>query len=195
MNRTAPRARRTALAVVASMALVVSLGSCSGGSGSDEDEPSRAGSSEGGSPGIRTTATIGKVTGKLDRRQRTPLRKKVTATFDSWVDAAYLSGDGADPFAGFIKDAARLAKKDQAQMSNAALGNRVDSVTARKRELSIEVLADRGRPAGVTGRFVLVLELDGQVTRTDRIVGRLFLRRGHGGWKVFGYEVKRGTVA
>jgi hypothetical protein len=80
-------------------------------------------------------------------------------------------------------------------MSNAALGDRVDSVTAKKRELSIDVLADRGRPAGVTGRFVLVLKLDGQVTRTDRIAGRLFLRRGHGGWKVFGYEVKRGTVA
>ncbi len=194
MNRTPHRARRTALATVASMVLVVGLGACSGDSGSDEDEPRSAGS-ESAPPGIRTTATIGKVTGKLDRRQRAPLRKKVTATFDSWVDAAYLSSGGADPFAGFVKDAATLAKKDRAQMSNAALGDRFDSVSAKKRELSIEVLAARGRPAGVTGRFVLVLKLDGQVTRTDRIAGRLFLRRGHGGWKVFGYEVKRGTVA
>jgi hypothetical protein len=193
MNRTAQRARRTASAAVASMVLVVGLGACSGGSGSDKDEQRPAGT-EDSSPGIRTTATIGKVTGRLKRDLRAPLRKKVTATFDSWVDAAYLSS-GGDAYAGFIKDAARLAKKDRAQMSNAALGDRVDSVTAKTRKLSIDVLADRGRPAGVTGRFVLVLKLDGQTTRTDRIAGRLFLRRGHGGWKVFGYEVKRGTVA
>ena len=193
MYRTAQRARLTALATAAAIVLVAGLGACTG-SGSDSDDADPAPGAESSAPGIRTTATIGKVTGKLRRDQRAPLRKKVTATFDSWVDAAYLSS-GGDAFAGFIKDAAKLANKDRAQMSNAALGDRVDSVTAKTRKLSIEVLADRGRPAGVTGRFVLVLELDGQTTRIDRIAGRLFLRRGHDGWKVFGYEVKRGTVA
>ena len=193
MYRTAQRARLTALATAVAIVLVAGLGACTG-SGSDSDDADPAPGAESSAPGIRTTATIGKVTGKLRRDQRAPLRKKVTATFDSWVDAAYLSS-GGDAFAGFIKDAAKLAKKDRAQMSNAALGDRFDSVTAKTRKLSIEVLADRGRPAGVTGRFVLVLKLDGQTTRTDRIAGRLFLRRGHGGWKVFGYEVKRGTVA
>ena len=194
MYRTAQRARRTGMATAVAIVLVAGLGACTG-SGSDSDDAVPAPGAESSSaPGIRTTATIGKVTGKLRRDQRAPLRKKVTATFDSWVDAAYLSS-GDDAFAGFIKDAAKLAKKDRAQMSNAALGDRFESVTAKTRKLSIEVLADRGRAAGVTGRFVLVLKLDGQATRTDRIAGRLFMRRGHGGWKVFGYEVKRGTVA
>lgn len=193
MYRTAQRARRTALAAAAAIVLVAGLGACTGsGPDSDDDDPAPGASS---TPGIRTTATIGKVTGKLNRDLRAPLRKKVTATFDSWVDAAYLSSDGADAFAGFIKDARALAKKDGAQMSNAAVWDRVDSVTAITRKLSIEVLADKGRPAAVTGRFVLVLELDGQTTRTDRIAGRLFLRRGNDGWKIFGYEVKRGAVA
>jgi hypothetical protein len=194
MFRTAVRARRAALTTAASLVLVVGLSACSG-DGSDSDDGDGPPGADAPPPGIRTTATIGKVTGKLARGQRAPLRKKVTATFDSWVDAAYLSGGGGDAFAGFVKDAAKLAKKDGAQMSNGALRDRVDSVTATTRKLSIEVLADKGRPAAVTGRFVLVLDLDGQTTRTDRIAGRLFLRRGHDGWKIFGYEVKRGTVA
>jgi hypothetical protein len=194
MYRTAPRARRTGFATAVAIALVAGLGACTG-SGSDSDDADPAPGAESSAPGIRTTATIGKVTGKLRRDQRAPLRKKVMATFDSWVDAAYLSGGDGDAFPGFIKDARALAKKDGAQMSNAALWDRVDSVTATRRELSIEVLADKGRPAAVTGRFVLVLELDGQTTRKDRIAGRLFLRRGHDGWKIFGYDVKRGTVA
>jgi hypothetical protein len=57
------------------------------------------------------------------------------------------------------------------------------------------VLADQGRPVGVTGRFVLVLEMDGAAQRTDRIAGRLLMRYVEGGWHVFGYDVKRGRVA
>ncbi len=163
------------------------------GSGPDDADPP-PGEQNSTTTGISTTATLGKVTGKLDRDRRASLRRQVTETFDTWVDGAYLSGDGADAFASFSKDAARLARGDQALMSNAGMNDGVASVTATSRNLAIEVLADRGRPVGVTGRFVLVLELDGQARRTDRIVGRLLMRRGGGGWLVFGYDVKRGQV-
>ena len=79
-------------------------------------------------------------------------------------------------------------------MSNLGLDG-IDAVTATSRKLTIDVLADDGRPVGITGRFVLVLEMDDEASRTDRIAGRLLMRRGDGGWKVFGYDVKRGTVA
>ena len=190
MIRTVVRARRAALAAVGSMVLVVGLGACSSGSGPDDEDSDAPPGADGEPAGIRTTATMGKVTGKLDRDHRAPLRQKVTTAFDSWVDSAYLSAGGADAFGAFTKDAAALAKRDRG-MSNA------DGVeaTATGRKLTIDVLADRGRPVGITGRFVLVFELGDEASRTDRIVGRLLMRRGDGGWKIFGYDVKRGKVA
>lgn len=195
MIRTVARARRAALAAVGSMVLVAGLGACSGGSDSDEEDHGGSPGTGGEARGVRTTATMGKVVGELDRDHRAPLRRKVTAAFDSWVDAAYLSAGGADAFAAFSTDAAVLAERDRALMSNAALGDRADAVTAASRKLTIDALADGGRPVGVTGRFVLVLELNGETGRTDRIAGRLLMRRGDGGWKIFGYDVKRGRVA
>ena len=88
-----------------------------------------------------------------------------------------------------------LAKRDKGLMSNAEVADRVDSVTAKARRLRIDVLADRGKAAGVTAQVVLVLDLDGEVRRTDRIAGRLFLSTSGNGWQVFGYDVKRGRVA
>ena len=98
MIRTAVRARRAASAAGASLVLVAGLGACSMGSGPDDDDE---GSPGGASPttGISTTATLGKVTGKLDRDHRAPLRQQVTRAFDSWVDGAFLSGKDGDGFA------------------------------------------------------------------------------------------------
>ena len=75
------------------------------------------------------------------------------------------------------------------------VGDRVDSVTAKARRLRIDVLADRGKAAGVTARVVLLIALEGEVRRNDRIAGRLFLGYSGKGWQVFGYDVKRGRVA
>jgi hypothetical protein len=198
MSHPGGRTVRAALATVASLVLVAALGACSDdGSdpegGAPSDEPSEA------APRIPTRATIGKVTGRLDRDRRQVLRKRVTRAVDAWIDPAYVVGDYprsnfSDAFAVFSKDAARLAKRDGKVMSNAAVGDRVESVTAKTRRLSIDVLANKGRAAAVTGRFVLVLKLDGDLRRKERIAGSLFLGHSKKGWQVFGYDVKRGTI-
>jgi hypothetical protein len=198
MFRTAGPAVRATLATLVSLVLVAALGACSD-DGPDPDESEAPEATGEVAPGITTTATIGKVSGRLPRADRAPLRQRVTEVVDAWIDAAYVGGDYprsdfGDAFRVFTQDARRLAEGDRRLMSNAGLGDRVDSVTATARKLQIDVLAAKGRAVGVTGRFVLVLDLDGEVRRTDRIAGRLFLSY-HRGWRVFGYDVKRGRVA
>jgi hypothetical protein len=195
MIRTTRRAVRAAGVAVVAVVLVATLGACSG---DDADPaPEASGSpSEQAVPGVRTTATVERVTGRWDRDRRAPLRRQVTEAFDAWVDAAYLADGSADAFAVFSEGAAALARRDRALMSNADLRGRFDSVTATDRKLRIDVLSAEGRAVGVTGRFVVVLALTGDgAERTDRIAGRLLLRRAEHGWRVFGYEVKRGRVA
>jgi len=194
MIRTTRQAFRAAVLAVVATVLAATLGACSGDDSDPEPEGSGASAAEEADPGVPTTASIERVTGKLRRERRAPLRRQVTKAFDAWVDAAYL-GDGKQQFAVFSKDAARLARRDRL-MSNAALRDRFGTVTATDRKLRIDVLAVKGRAVGVTGRFVLVLELEGDdASRTDRIVGRLLMRRAGHGWQVFGYQVKRGKVA
>jgi len=198
MFHTAGRAGRAALATTVSLALVAALGACSDG-GSDSDDGDAPEDSSEAAPAITTKSTIGKISGRLPREDRAQLRKKVTQAVDAWIDAAYVAGDYprsdfSDAFKVFTKDAAALAESDRRLMSNAAVGGRLESVTAASRKLRIDVLAAKGKAVGVTGRFILVLDLDGEVRRTDRIVGRLFLSYQRG-WQVFGYEVKRGRVA
>lgn len=197
MFHTVGRTVRAALATATSLVLVGALGACSDGGSDPEKGDPPAGSSE-ATPGIPTRTTIGFVKGRLADKQRAPLRKRVTKAVDAWIDAAYVAGDYprtdfSDAFRVFSKDAARLAKKDRGLMSNGRIGDRVDSVTATARRLRIDVLADKGKAVGVTGRFILVLDLDGEIRRTDRIAGRLFLGYTKG-WQIFGYDVKRGQV-
>lgn len=193
MFRTTRSAARAATIAVLSMVLTAGLAACSdnGRSATRDGAPGETATET--EPAIPTEVAFGTVTGKLGRNHRAPLRRQVSATFDGWVDAAYVgSGDGA--FAAFTKGAARLARRDRL-MSNARLGDKVESVTATTRKLTIDVLAANGRPVGVTGRFVLVLELEGEAQRTERVVGRLLMRHAGSGWQVFGYDVKRGRVA
>jgi hypothetical protein len=198
MFHTRGRKVRATLATATSVVLMGALGACSG----DDDSEPGGGDTPGSTaaPSTPTQAAIGAVKGKLAPDRRKQLLRRVTKTVDQWIDAAYVGGDYprsdfSDAFAIFTKDAARLAERDRGLMSNAKVGDRVDSVTATTRKLRIDVLAHKGTAAGVTGRFVLVLELDGEARRTDRIVGSLFLTFTNKKWRVFGYEVKRGRAA
>jgi hypothetical protein len=198
MSHTGGPTVRAALATAASLVLVAALGACSD-DGSDPEGSGPSDETSEAAPSIPTRATIGKVSGRLERDRRKGLRKRVTRAVDAWIDPAYVEGDYprtdfSDAFAAFSKDAAKLAKHDRRLMSNAEVGDRVESVTAKTRRLSIDVLANAGRAAAVTGRFVLVLKMDGEVRRTDRIEGSLFLGHSRKGWQVFGYDVKRGTI-
>jgi hypothetical protein len=201
MFLTPARAVRAALATAASLVLVAGLGACSSDEGSDPDStPESSPSTTEVAPGIPTRATIGFVKGRLKPDRRKQLRIRVTKAVDEWIDAAYVAGDYprsdfSDAFKPFSKGAAALARRDKRLMSNADVGDRVDTVTAKARRLRIDVVADNGKAVGVTAGVVLLLELEGEVQRTDRIAGRLFLGRSGGHWEVFGYDVKRGRVA
>jgi hypothetical protein len=183
------------------LAASLALGGCSG----DDDPESPAGSTAPTAPSthgveqVATTATIHEVTGRLDPKRRPMLKKKVAQVVDRWLDAAYVDGayprgSFADAFPGFTRGAAADARHDRALMSNAAIGKRIDGVRAHNRRLRIDVLAVKRRAVGVTARFVLDFETTGQVARSERVKGLLYMTwHQERGWQVFGYDVTRGV--
>lgn len=182
-------------AVLVPLALVLS-----GCSGDDEPAEEAAPSQEAtAEDALATTVRVGEVTGRMgkDRARRTA--DAVADVVDGWLDRAYVAGDYprddfADAFRGFTGDAARLAERQGGLMSNAALGERVEGVTATRRVVEVDLLAPRGRPAGATAHVNLVLELVGEVERTEQVRGRLLLTPRGDGWRVFGFDVERGEV-
>lgn len=198
MLRSPGRAVRSLLAAVLALLLAAALLGCS------EDAPRGAGDDRSeddvvAAESVPTRTSIGKVVGRLDERKRRHLQRRVTRTFDSWVAAAYLGDDYprtdfSDAFGVFTRDARKLAQRDRALLTNAGVGDRLDSVRATARRLRLDVLAPKGTAVGVTARFVLVLDLEGEVQRTDRVVGRLVLGYTRDGWKAFAYDVKRGRA-
>ena len=137
---------------------------------------------------------------RRSRRQvRARVKRKIAAVVDDWFDAAYFGGDWprtdfGSAYPHFSAGAAKDAKGDAALMSNARLGDRLDGVEATKRRLRVDMLAVKKRAVGVTARFVLGMRLTGEVNRSERVAGSLFLTWRDGGWQVFGYDVQRGKA-
>ncbi|HEY1118654.1 MAG TPA: hypothetical protein VGE43_13160, partial [Acidimicrobiales bacterium] len=150
-------------------------------------------------PAVPTKVSFGQVTGRLDRATRQQLATKVQAVVEGWTEAAYLGGDYprrafAESWPGFTRGAADQARRDRDLMSNQDIGDRIDGVEVRRNALVIDVLAVKGRPVGVTARVRLGFRTTGDLERTVRVTGRLFLTRTGGQWKVFGYDVTKGAV-
>jgi hypothetical protein len=185
-------------------AVALTLLSMLGATACTADGHSPADPASSGSPGARavrevaTKATIGTVTGRLTHAKRGAVRKQIAAAVDRWLDAAYIAGDYpragfADAFPGFTRGAESDARKDIGLMSNAAIGKKIDGVEARHRRLRIDVLAVRKHAVGVTARFLLDFDTTGKLKESERVQGRLYMTRRHGGgWQVFGYDVSRG---
>ncbi len=192
-----------ARAAVAGVCLVLLTGACSGDSSESSAEPDGdPGSSEatdGPSP-VETTATLGKVTGKLPKGKRSKTRKQVGRAVDAWFEAAYVGGDYprndfATSWPGFTTGAKADAKADKALMSNQDIGARISAVEATVRKVTVDVLAAKGRPAGATARVVLKFGTEGEVKRRVEVQGRLFLTPTPDGWRIFGYDVTKGRGA
>ena len=197
----ASRAVRTAL-VAACLALSVSA--CSGDSSEPAAEPGDDGTGASGAtdapPPLETTATLGKVTGKLPQGKRSKVRRQVARAVDAWLDAAYVGGDYprndfAASWPGFTTGAKVDAKADKALMSNQDIGAQIDAVEATTRKVTVDVLAVRGHAAGATARVVLRFRTDGEVRRKVEVRGRLFLTPTADGWRIFGYDVTKGRGA
>lgn len=192
--------RRTPLgALVLALTLAVGLSSCSG---DDDDGSGGTGPETGGSDtasGIETRVEVGAVAGKLPKGPARDVAADVARVVDGWLDAAYVDGDYprsdfGDAFPGFTKDAAALASKQAGLMSNKTVGDQVDSVTATRRIVRVDLLAPKGKAAAATAHVNLVIEFTGDQERTDQVRGRVLLTRTKGDWKVFGFDIERGEV-
>ena len=193
--------RRTAATAALTLALGLGAGACSGED--DPGEPAAESPTQSSSAApertVPTKVSFGEVTGRMDRASRQQLAAKVQAVVDGWTEAAYLGGDYprrgfADAWPGFTKGATEQARRDRALMSNQDIGDRIDGVRVRRNVLVIDVLAVKGHPVGVTARVRLGFRTTGDLERTVRVTGRLFLTRTDGRWRVFGYDVTKGAV-
>ena len=190
--------------VVLILALALTLAACSGDSSEPSADPDDAGPSASEAteapPPLETTASLGKVTGKLSKDKRSKVRQQVARAVDAWLDAAYVGGDYprndfAAAWPGFTTGAKVDAKADKALMSNQDIGAQIDAVEATTREVSVDVLAVKGHAAGATARVVLRFQTDGDVQRKVEVRGRLFLTPTPDGWRIFGYDVTKGRGA
>lgn len=198
-------AARTTIAVLLVLLLGGLLGGLAGCSGetAPEDGPAAGtgtgGAAEDGPPPLATTVRVGKVVGRTLPRARTSAARSVARVVDGWVDAAYVGGswpreDFPGAFRGFTRGARTLALDDARLMSNAGIGHRVDGVRARQRRVVVDLLADRRRrPVAATARVRLTFRTTGGIQETFRVRGRLLLTRTRAGWRVFGYDITKGS--
>lgn len=193
--------RHTLLLSLAILLALTGLVGCS--NASEEPAPEPAASTETVSltaAPATTRSKVAKVYGRLPKARRAAVRRQVAAAVDAWWESAYLLGDyprASFPaaFPRFTAGAEAKARRDKRLMTNLDIGARIDSVTAKRRELVLDVLATRGTARSVTARFVLRFRTTGAKERLVTVRGRLFLTRRHGTWKVFGYDVAKGSRA
>jgi hypothetical protein len=178
---------------------------CSGGS--DSSSPAApATATPSGSPQVATKVTIGTVAGTVRRpfrktfaQHRSHLSKQVGAAVDSWLDGGFVGVDYPRDgfpaaFSSFSASAKHDARRQQRLMTNWKLRHHIDGVTVKHRSVTLDVLAPRGRPAGVTARVRLVFTTSGHVKKRVSVTGRLFLDQGpKGNWRIFGYDVAKGV--
>lgn len=184
------------------LALVLGLGATACTSAEDdaqgpEDSAPAQATQDATSFAIQTRATIGKQVGRLDAGDPKALVETMTGVVQQWFDAAFIGGDYprsdfSEAFPGFTPGARDAARKDLDLMTNASIGERVDSVTPTESRIWLDVLAVRKKAVAVTARFRLKFETTGTYERRVRVHGRLMLTRQDGGWRIFGYDVSKG---
>ena len=145
-----------------------------------------------------TTTKIHRVHGRLPDARRKAVRRQVGRVVDRWWDAAFLGGtyprsSFPSAFPGFTDVAEQRARADKALLTHQTRGPHVDSVTARHKSVSLDILATGKRARTVTAAFVLRFESSGERAGTTTVRGRLFLIRKPGAWRIFGYDVAKGS--
>ena len=149
---------------------------------------------------VSTRTRIHRVYGRLPDARRKDVRRDVARLIDRWWEASYLGGtyprtDFPDAFPGFTRGAERLARADKALLTNMTGGSRIESVTPRKRAITLDIMAVGTQARSVTARFLLRFATTGAKQATTTVRGRLFLTRQRGPWRVFGYDVAKGSRA
>jgi hypothetical protein len=147
---------------------------------------------------VPTRTTIHRVFGRLPDARRKAVRTQVGPVVDRWWEAAYLGGayprsSFPSAFPGFTDAAEKRARGDKALLTNQTGGPRIDSVTARRRTVVVDILATRGQARTVTAHVLLKFDTTGSKTGTTTVRGRLFLTRKRGAWRIFGYDIAKGA--
>jgi hypothetical protein len=189
------------------VALALAAGGCSSSdSSSPAAAPSPSNSAAGGVQAVASTVQLGKVAGTIKKKNwntfmsehRKVMLKQVGQAVDSWIDGGYVGVDYprdsfGSAFTSFTGPAARDAKRQQRLMTNWDLRKKIDGTAVKRRTVTVDVLAPRGRPAGATARVDLVFTTTGDTQQRVTVRGRLFLSPGHGQWRIFGYDVSKGA--
>jgi hypothetical protein len=188
---------------VASMVLLLAVGTaCTGGA----EEPAAT------PPPSRSTGStatldarpapldvrVTRVAGKLPKRARPVLERRLGKVVGAYFDDAFLGGDYprsdfGNAFATFTASAAEQAHRDRRLTTNLALGPTTESVRPTRRAVWLAVLAPGRVAAGASARFELdyVADRGDRQAKQVRVTGRLLLTRTDNGWRVFGYRVAR----
>ncbi|HEX5919701.1 MAG TPA: hypothetical protein VFY76_17690 [Nocardioides sp.] len=203
MPRPSPgSAHRAHRLVGLALVLLVPLASACQSSAEPSAAPERLGRSDAqvtlASQPEPTSVRIHRVHGRLPVARRKAVRTQVGAVVDRWWDAAYLGGSYPrssfpSAFPGFTDAAEERARADKALMTNQTAGPRIDSVTPRRRSVTLDILATDRQARAVTAQFVLTFDTTGQRSGTTAVRGRLLLTRKRGAWRVFGYDVAKGA--
>jgi len=205
LHAASSRPRTTAATLL--VALALAAGGCSS---SDSSSPSAApGPSDTGADGAQSVASkvlLGKVAGTIKRKSwkefmnhhQKPMLAQVGRAVDGWIDGAYVGVDYprdsfGSAFDSFTEPAKRDADRQKQLMTNWDLRKKIDGVEVKKRTVTVDVMAPRGRPAGATARVDLVFTTTGDKQERVTVRGRLFLSPGHGKWHIFGYDVSKGA--
>jgi hypothetical protein len=185
-------------------ALTLTVGGCGGDDSSSPGTAPSTSSSAGVGAGPATKVLLGKVAGTIKKKNwktfmddhRKTMLKQVGEAVDTWIDGGFVGvdyprDDFASAFDAFTDPAKRDAGRQQKLMTNWDLRQKIDGVEVKKRTVTVDVMAPKGRPAGATARVDLVFTTSGDTQERVTVRGRLFLTPGHGRWRIFGYDVSR----
>ena len=196
--RSVLRPRPGTRLLVPSLVLLVGLvaGGCS------DDEPAETGPeltepSEAPTLQIEPVTKLGRVTGKLPRKDARLVEERVSAIAVRWLTDAYVGGSYPretfnNSFADFNRGARAAARDDLRVMTNADIGKGVDEVTPTKMDVGVDLLAVGKHAVGATAHVFTTFRTEGEKKGRYRVSGRLLLTKDEGRWTVFAYHVSKG---
>jgi hypothetical protein len=132
--------------------------------------------------GLRLRSRVTRVSGHLSDVRRARVAEQARHAVLDYLRGAFT--DGGRPFQDFVPALRPAARRDAAVLREA--GAEVTDATAW-----FSVLASGGRPVGITAR--VAVELRAATGPARSLTGRLLLTEEHGAWRVFGYDLARGT--
>jgi len=192
------------------VAVLVTLGALSvaGCSGGDEPAPDADSSSsptvELSEPTDAPTLEVepvtksGSIVGRLPKKDRTRVEGAVSDIAVRFLNAAYLAGDYPradfrDAYPGFTGGAAQVARQDLTLLTNKPIGDKVEEITATGVGVKVDLLAVAKRAVAATAHVELAFRSAGKIQKRFRVRGRLLMTKQNGNWKIFAYDLSKGS--